>query len=124
MSTDIPALARQLLDALNSGDREQLRACYCADAAIWHNFDDQAQGVEDNLRVFDWMQRRIPNRRYRILRQDFVADGWWQQHIVEGELPDGRQLKMHACCRIQVRDGRVARIEEYLDPAQAAVLRK
>jgi ketosteroid isomerase-like protein len=30
---------------------------------------------------------------------------------------------MHACCMVTMRDGRISRIEEYLDPAQAAAIR-
>ncbi len=35
-----------------------------------------------------------------------------------------REMKMFACCVITLKDGLIQRIEEYLDPAQAAVLRE
>jgi ketosteroid isomerase-like protein len=46
-----------------------------------------------------------------------------QQHVLEATLPDGRPFRLLACCVVQVKDGVITRIDEYLDPAQAAVLR-
>ena len=36
--------------------------------------------------------------------------------------PDGRPVAAPACVVAEVRDGRIARIEEYLDSSQAAAL--
>ena len=47
-----------------------------------------------------------------------------QQHVVEARLANGKEMKLFACCVITLKDGLVWRIEEYLDPAQAAVLRE
>jgi ketosteroid isomerase-like protein len=69
------------------------------------------------------MARKFPDRRYRLLRREILPDGWVQQHVVEGTLPNGVEVSMHACCLVTMRDGRISRIEEYLDPAQAAPIR-
>jgi hypothetical protein len=70
------------------------------------------------------MVRKAPQRNYRIVRRELIPGGWMQQHVVEATLANGKQMKMFACCLITLKDGLVWRIEEYLDPAQAAVLRE
>ena len=37
---------------------------------------------------------------------------------------NGKQLRLLACCVITLENGLIKRIEEYVDPAQAAVLRE
>ena len=44
--------------------------------------------------------------------------------MLEAQLPGGREMKLYACCVITLADGLIRRIEEYVDPAQAAVLRE
>ena len=117
------AFADRFMDALERGDREEVLGFYAADARFWHNYDDVEQTVEDNLKILDWMIRKLPQRAYRIVRREALPDGWLQQHVLEGTLVDGRSMQMHACCVIRLRDGLISRIEEYLDPSQAAVLR-
>ncbi|MEY2920716.1 MAG: hypothetical protein RL261_2021, partial [Pseudomonadota bacterium] len=60
----------------------------------------------------------------RVVRRELIPGGWLQQHILEARLANGREMKMFACCVITLKDGLIQRIEEYLDPAQAAVLRE
>ena len=110
--------------ALNRGDPAEVRQFYQPDATFWHNYDDVHQTVADNMKVLEWMVRKAPQRNYRIVRRELIPGGWMQQHVVEATLPSGKQMKLFACCLITLKDGLVWRIEEYLDPAQAAVLRE
>lgn len=125
MSTqqDIHAFADRFMAALNGNDAAAVRRFYAPDATCWHNFDDYDQPIDENMKLFEWMARKAPDRRYRVIRRDLLPGGWFQQHVLEAELPNGRQLRMFACCVITLEGGLIKRIEEYLDPAQAAVLR-
>lgn len=118
------AFAERFTDALNAGDPEVVRGFYVPGATIWHNFDNAEQGLDDNLKMLVWFSRKAPGRRYRILRREIVPGGWFQQHVLEATLPNGKQMTLYACCVITMKDGLVARIEEYVDPAQTAVLRE
>lgn len=120
---DISALSNRFLAALERGDPDEVRAFYTSDARIWHNFDDVAHTVDENLKLLSWMSRKLPQRHYRVVRREVLPDGWFQQHILEATLPDGSQFRMLACCVITVRDGLISRLDEYLDPAQAAPLK-
>jgi ketosteroid isomerase-like protein len=110
--------------ALNRGDPAEVRQFYQPDATFWHNYDDVHQTVADNMKVLEWMVRKAPHRNYRIVRRELIPGGWMQQHVVEARLANGKEMKLFACCVITLKDGLVWRIEEYLDPAQAAVLRE
>jgi ketosteroid isomerase-like protein len=121
---DIHAFADRFMDALNGTDTAAVRAFYTDDATCWHNFDDVDQPINDNMKLFEWMVRKAPQRRYRVLRRDLVPGGWFQQHVLEAQLPNGKAMRLLACCVITLQDGRIRRIEEYVDPSQASVLRE
>ena len=114
----------RFIAALNGGDPATVRTFYTTDATCWHNFDDADQTLDDNMKLLEWMVRKAPERRYRLVRRELIPGGWLQQHILEARLANGREMKMFACCVITLKDGLIHRIEEYLDPAQAAVLRE
>lgn len=119
----ILALAERFSAAAGSGDIEALRQCYAEDARIWHNFDNVDQTVEENLKVIGWMEHVLPGRKYDILRRVIIPGGYLQQHVLSGTTRKGASISMHACLVVMVKDGRIFRLEEYLDPAQAAALR-
>jgi ketosteroid isomerase-like protein len=102
---EIQAVAERFFRAIEEGDLDAVKACYASDAVVWHNFVVGA----------------VANRRYEEVRRVVLDDGFVQQHVLRGDAPGGR-LEMPAMMRVWVADGRVTRIDEYLDPAQANVL--
>jgi len=116
-------VAGKLISAIQGGDVEAVRACYTADARVWHNFDEKDQTIDENLATLGWLSKRLTNRRYEILARRPFDGGYVQQHVLTGTLASGATFRMPACIVVQVRDGKIARLEEYLDTAQAAALR-
>lgn len=121
-SDELFVFADRLMDVLERGDCTAARAMYAPNARFWHNYDNAEQTVDENLKLLEWMARKLPKRHYRVVRREPLSDGWFQQHVLEATLPDGRSFQMFACCTIRVEDGKVTRVEEYLDPAQAKIL--
>ncbi len=120
------AVVDRLFAAIEAGDVEGVRACYTDDVAVWHNFDQQSQTASENLTTLTWMVGRLGERRYEIVRRELLGDGRsvLQQHVLHGTVTaTGARLQMPAAMIITGRDGRICRLEEYLDTAQAAVLR-
>jgi len=113
------ALADRFIAAIEAGDIEAVRAAYAPDARIWHNNDGLEQSVDDNLKVLGWMARKLPTRHYRVTRREALSDGFLQQHVLEATLPDGSAWRLDACVVVRVKDGRIARLDEYLDSAQS-----
>jgi len=109
--------------ALEAGDIATLREIYAPDAVVWHNDDLLEQSVDDNLKVLQGLHRAVSGLRYDIVRRVPAADGVIQQHVLRGTLPDGTDVELHAAMYLQVRDGHVTRIEEYLDSAKRSSIK-
>jgi len=109
--------------ALEAGDIETVRAIYAPDALIWHNDDLLDQSVEDNLKVLAGLHRAVSGLRYDVIRRALVDEGVLQQHVLRGTLPDGSKVELHAAMYLQVRDGHITRIEEYLDSGKRGTIR-
>lgn len=118
---EIDRVADALLAAITSGDTEAVRAIYAPDAALWHNFDQKDQTVDENLLTLVDMRRRAQNLQYTQIRRFPSPGGFVQQHVLVGDAQYGR-LEMPAMIRFWVADGRITRLEEYLDTRQAMVM--
>jgi ketosteroid isomerase-like protein len=116
-------LCDQLFSAIMRGDVEAIRGIYAEDAVIWHNDDKTEQTPDENLRVLRWVTRNITDLRYEEMRRHETPTGFIQQHVLRGIAPNGAPLDIPACIVCTVVDGRVTRLEEYLDSAQTAPLR-
>lgn len=116
-------VAERFFAAIAAGDIEAIRGMYASDAVIWHNDDNQAQTPEQNLRVLRWVVRNVRELRYEEIRRQEWPGGFVQQHVLRGFAPNGDPLEMPACIVCTVADGRITRLDEYLDSAQTASLR-
>jgi ketosteroid isomerase-like protein len=119
--TEMHDLGDRLVAAIAAGDESAVRAIYSPDATIWHNFDQRDQTVEENLATLSDLHRRASNLRYTEIRRTVTDDGFVQQHVLTGDARGGA-LSMPAMIRFYVTDGRIVRLEEYLDTRQAMVL--
>ena len=112
-----------LVAAIAAGDVDAARAAYHPDAKIWHNFDQIEQTVDQNLATLGWMLKVLPDRRYEDIRRHVIGNTVVQQHVLRGTTATGGVLEMPACIIVSVEDGKITSLAEYLDTAQAAVLR-
>ncbi|HUO89681.1 MAG TPA: nuclear transport factor 2 family protein [Rhizomicrobium sp.] len=113
-------LANDFLDAVERGDLETVQRIYAPDAVVWHNFDDIAQPVAENLRTLAQVVKLLPERRYEQRRINVFDGGFVEQHVLNGRLASGRAVSLAACLVCTVRDGRITRLDEYLDAAAIA----
>ncbi len=70
------------------------------------------------MNTVEWLGRKIPDQTCRIVRRALLKDGYLQQEVLEATLPDGAPFRLNACMIVQLRDGLVARVDEYLDSAE------
>jgi ketosteroid isomerase-like protein len=110
--------------AIEAGDIEAVRRLYAPDAVIWHNDDLIEQNVEDNLKVLTGLHRAVSGLHYEIVRRAELPDGVLQQHVLHGALPNGKAVTLHCAMYLRVRDGHIARIDEYLDSARRTEIRR
>ncbi|MGW0180290.1 nuclear transport factor 2 family protein [Nocardia sp. NPDC003345] len=116
-------LADRFFAAVGAGDTATLTELYAPDALIWHNDKNAEETVTENLRVLRWLSRTVENLRYEEIRRHRLADGFAQQHVLRGNLPGHGPLEVPACLFVRVADGRIARIDEYVDSAATRPLR-
>ena len=118
---EIDHIADRLINAITASDTDAVRAVYAPAAAIWHNFDQKDQTVDENLATLVDMHRRATGLQYTQIRRFAAPDGFVQQHVLVGDATYGR-LELPAMIRFWVADGRITRLEEYVDTRQAMVM--
>jgi ketosteroid isomerase-like protein len=121
-STSPIAVAERLFAAIMAGDIEAARACYADDVVIWHNNDGLTQTRDENLRTLRWVVKNVAGLRYEEVRRQATDTGFIQQHVLRGTAPSGKALEVPACIVCTVVDGKITRLDEYLDSAHTAVL--
>lgn len=116
-NTEIEELADRFMNAVAAGDVATVEAIYADDATIWHNFDKLDQSKAENIATLKGLHRSLTNFRYEEIRRTIVPDGYYQQHVLRAGAKNG-ELDLPAALRVYVADGRITRVEEYLDTAQ------
>ena len=119
---DIEQVVQALFAGIEAGDIAAVQRCYAKDVVVWHNNDGLEQGRDANLATLRWCVEHIAGMRYEDVRRYPIEGGLVQQHVLRGTAPSGADLEVPACMVVQVRDGLITRIDEYLDSAQVAVL--
>ena len=111
-------LADRLTRAYEQNDTDAIAGCYAPNARIWHNIDGLEQTVEEQLGATRWLNEQLNNLKYEIVSRDAFDGGYVQEYVVHGTLAHGGEaFRMPLCMTVTVRDGRIARLDEYLDSA-------
>jgi ketosteroid isomerase-like protein len=115
-------VAERFFAAIAAGDAEAAGALYAPDAEIWHNTDGITMRPEDNLKTLAWMGRNLPDLQYTQVRRSATADGFVQQHVLVATNRAGQRIEVPACIVIVIEDGRITRLDEYLDSVSVAAI--
>ena len=96
----------------------------CAPGAMtWHNHDGLETPAVDTGKGLAWVHRAVPDVAWRTVALKTTSDGFVWQSVLTGTGPGG-PLHCASCVLVTLDDdGRIRRIEEYLDPAQTRVMR-
>ncbi len=115
-------IANRFFDAVLAGDTPALDALFTKDATFWRNFDYQDQQRDAFVPAFGMVASMVTGLRLDNVRRTGTASGFVEQHTLCGVTASGAELAAHGCFIAQVNDGKIARVEEYLDAAQLAPL--
>ncbi|GLX97275.1 hypothetical protein Hesp01_52250 [Herbidospora sp. NBRC 101105] len=122
LAGDMRAFAAELLDAITSGDVARLDRLYADDIRVWHNYDGIDRDKAESLDAIRLIDAGIEGFHATDVRVDPVPGGYVQRCVYRGrDRDEGAEMAVDAMMRVEVRDGRVTRIEEYTDPAQGSV---
>ena len=115
-------LARRFMASCEAGDIDGATACFHEDAEIWHNFDGVTKTVGHDMAILKRIHEVTKSCRYDIRRLEEISSGYLQQHTLRLETKDGKKAETESVAVVTVEDGRIRRIEEYLNPAPLAAL--
>ncbi|MEQ9450215.1 MAG: nuclear transport factor 2 family protein [Pseudomonadales bacterium] len=110
----------RFFSAIEAGDMQTLRDIYHPDVVVWHNTDglekrEQGQSREDNVALLTMLTARISDWKYDIWYREVTESGLVQQHTLRGKLPNGELFAIPVCIVLQIEDGRITRLDEYMD---------
>jgi ketosteroid isomerase-like protein len=117
------ALGLRMMRAAEAGDMVAVRDCYTDDATLWTNTTRKTLSIDEHITMIKGMRGRASNIRYLDIRITPTPDGFVMQHLVLGDLPEGKKLDIDACFIVKVRDGKIAHREEYIDSVAQAPVR-
>lgn len=115
------ALADRMFAALEAADLDGVEATWATDFTSWTNVGGESDRAATR-RLLAWLTGRARGLRYDVTRRILLPDGFVQQHVLRATAADGTEVAMPACLVVTVADGRIHRIEEYLDPNHVAPL--
>jgi ketosteroid isomerase-like protein len=115
--SEITELATALMAAVKVGDVDTVKALYAPDVILWHTNDRVNMTAEQSVRTLAWIHKHVKGVRYEELRIVALDDGFVQQHVMRADSP---VVDMPCMLRAWCKKGRITRIEEYFDSADAA----
>ena len=116
--------AAALFAAIESKNPKAVADLYAEDIEVWHNFSNACQSKQENLVVLTGLCENVPEVHYDVIERQELPDGRiMQRHTLRASTGSGEEVLIPACIFVGVRDGRIVRIDEYLDTAQANRLR-
>ena len=121
-SSEVTAVADQMFAAIERGEVSALAAMWPDDVIVWRLGGGRERDKPRALGVIDWFVANTTSRRYEVLDRQVFDGGFVQQHVLHAATPNGTPVSFRACLIVRVADGRVTRIDEYLDPAYLAGL--
>lgn len=117
---EVQALADRWLPAFLEGRRAD-DDVYAEGATTWHNIGEREAEIQRtpsrSRQVRSGADLRVEDVRLRVFE-----GGWVLQATTVGTSAAGAPVRVPTCLVVTVRDGRIARFEEYADSRAAAPL--
>jgi hypothetical protein len=113
--TEHRRLGHALFDAIEQGDSAAVDACYTPGMTIWSNVTGQVSSREENLEGLVKGRSLHRRRTYNDRIINTFDDGFIARYTVDCGHPRRHPGITRACLVAEVRDGRIAKLFEYLD---------
>ena len=113
--TEVRRLCNRFFDAYQDRRIDVLEQLYADECIIWHNvFGRETTGAE-NLAKLPASYAGQRRRTYNDRRINTFADGFVIQYTLGGVMHDGHRGAMPICIVGRVSNGKITRIDEYMD---------
>jgi len=125
MSPKVPLHpADRFYGAIARQDFKEAAEAVTEDAIIWHNRDSKEQSAAENREILKRFAKVMFNWTYTVQHRSDFPGGFVEEHVFSADLADGRKVTMPVCVVGHVREGKIARINEYFDPAALQPVRE
>jgi ketosteroid isomerase-like protein len=119
---DNTEIARRLFEALAAQDDATVRSLCDPDLRVQQN-GGKVISLAGLLRFNAAVGSVVSGFRYEDAVRSATPGGFVEEHAVRGMLPDGTAVDLAVCVVVDIKDGKVTSLREYLDSAAAAGLR-
>lgn len=121
MTQEAFAVAQDFFTAISAGDQARVRDIYADDVVVWHNTDKAEKGKAASMATIEWLFDNIADFHYVDVKNIAIPGGVLRQHTCKGVVKaTGQKIDLAVAVMAYVRDGKIVRLEEYLDSAQGA----
>jgi ketosteroid isomerase-like protein len=118
--TEIRELCNAFFDAYQDRRIDILDKLLADDCIIWHNVFGRETTKADNLARFHDSYKGQRRRTYDDRTINAFEDGFVIQYSLNGVMNSGHRGSLWICIVARVRDGRITRIDEYMDSSKFA----
>ena len=114
------AVANRFFTALLEGDGATLEELFTADATFWQNASRVVQPRDEFLPRWGGLATAMEGLRMEDVQRRGIPTGFVEQHTLCGRAPSGKDFAIRGCFIATVVDGKIARLQEYVDSAHMA----
>ena len=112
-----------LVEAFASGDPPVLGARMAPGALLWHNSDKVEGDAVEGFGGIVGLHQLVDGLHVEVVQHELLTTGELARFVVRGTVrATGTPLAAHNCVVFTVEDGRVTRLDEYVDPTFGAQL--
>lgn len=117
MSDDARALLDAVVGSLESGDPSDVAPIIAPGAVVWHNDDGVDMPAAEAFARVPHLHALVEGLRVEVISHDATRDGLVARIELRGTVrATGASLRARHCVFLAVEDGRLARLDEYIDP--------
>jgi ketosteroid isomerase-like protein len=113
--SELRSLCHRFFDALEARDEATIAELYRADLAFWFNVTDKTSNREENLAALSAGYAVHRSRSYSDRVINTFRGGFVMQYTLNIVHHDGRKSALYPCVVVLCRDGKITRIDEYID---------
>ena len=118
--TELRELCHRFFDAIEGGDYDAVAQVYAPELRFWVNLTGAESSAEENLTGLRDGAKLHRRRTYDDRIINTFESGFIVQYSVNVVAHSGRRASLSACVVAQCRDGKITRIDEYLDAGKFA----
>lgn len=120
------ATTTELIDGFDrgiTGEPDAMVATFAPGAVVWHNYDRKVVDAVENMGSVGMLTQIVRDMSMEHLRIEEFPGGFLYQFALHGTvIASGKPFEMHNVVIASVADGRITRIDEYVDPSVGAQL--